>query len=131
VQYSKYDTIEEKRLTCSRSQTASRVTVMDQLRHVGWSRGCLGLVGDNCQFVVDALEASEAVDVIRLHWLTVELGRLYSGQRVLHNLKSRRWMLAADVPYSICVGVVQSRQHNTVAASNVSSGLIYRSARMW
>jgi len=30
-------------------------------------------VGNDCQFVVDELEASEAVEVMWLLWLTVEL----------------------------------------------------------
>ena len=35
----------------SRSQTVSTVIVMDQVRQVGWSRDCAGLVDDDCQFV--------------------------------------------------------------------------------
>jgi len=43
---------------------------------VGRSIVCSGLVGNDCQFVVDELEANEAVEVMWLLWLTVELGTL-------------------------------------------------------
>jgi len=68
---------------------------MDQLRQVGRSRRCSGLVGDDCQFVADA----------SANWLTIQPALADRGawQIILASefcTTCRRWMLAADVPYS-------------------------------